>query len=85
MPEKNETPAGREVCRGLVQHSRVLCFPADAKISESVWIVYWAGDCYQIPAVGTGSVEVPPSYVIILKGCHNVEDSTATGTGVDGS
>jgi hypothetical protein len=48
-------------------------------------IVYWTGNCYQISAVSTGSVEVPPSYVIVLKGCHNVEDSTATGTGVDGA
>jgi hypothetical protein len=50
-----------------------------------VWIVYWTGNTYQISTVGTGSVEVPPSYVIVLKGCHNVEDSTATGTGVDGA
>ena len=85
MPEKNETPTGREVCRGLVQHSWVLGFPTHNKISESFWIVYWAGNTYQIPAVGTGSVEVPPSYVIIFKGCHNVEYGTATGAGVDGA
>jgi len=50
-----------------------------------VWIVYWTGNCYQISAVSTGSVEMPPSYVIVFKGCHNVEDGTATGTGVDGA
>jgi len=50
-----------------------------------VWIIYWTRNTHQIPAVSTGSVEVPPSYVIILKGCHNVEDGTPTGTGVDGS
>jgi hypothetical protein len=85
MPEKNETPAGREVCRGLVQHSWVLHFPTAIKISESFWIVYRARDCYQVATVGTGSVKMPPSYVVILKGCHNVEDRASTGTGVDGA
>jgi hypothetical protein len=28
---------------------------------------------------------VPPSYVVILKGCQDVEHSAATGTGVDGA
>lgn len=85
MPEKNETPAGREVYRGLVQHSWVLGFPTAIKISESFWIVYRARDGYQIATVGTGSVEMPPSNVIFLKGCHNVEYGAATGTGVDGA
>jgi hypothetical protein len=83
MPEKNETPTGREVCRGSVQHSWVLGFPTHIKISESIRIVYWARDCDQVTAAGTGTVEVPPSNVIIFKGCHNVEHSAATSTGVD--
>jgi len=51
----------------------------------SIRVIYWAGNTYQISAVGTGSVEVPPSNVIVFKGCHNVEYGTATGTGVDGA
>ena len=61
---------------------------ADSSISVSLWsirVIHRARDCYQIATVGTGSVEVPPSYVIVLKGCHNVEYGAATGTGVDGS
>jgi len=50
-----------------------------------VWVVHRTGYTYQVSAIGTGSVKVPPSYVIVLKGCHNVEDGTPTGTGVDGS
>ncbi len=50
-----------------------------------IGIIYWTGYTHQIPTVGTGTVEVPPSYVVVFKGCHNVEDSTATGTGVDGA
>jgi len=50
-----------------------------------VGIVHRTGNCYQISAVSTGTVEMPPSYVIVLKGCHNVEDGTPTGTRVDGS
>jgi len=50
-----------------------------------VRIVHRTGYTHQISAVSTGTVEMPPSYVIVLKGCHNVEYGTATGTGVDGS
>jgi len=50
-----------------------------------VWIIYWTGYTHQVTAVGAGSVKMPPSYVIVFKGCHNVEDGTATGTGVDGA
>jgi hypothetical protein len=35
MPEKNETPTGREDCKGFVQHSRVLGFPASVKKYQS--------------------------------------------------
>ena len=51
----------------------------------SIRVIHRAGNTYQISAVGTGSVEVPPSNVVIFKGCHNVEYGTATGAGVDGA
>ena len=50
-----------------------------------VGIVHRTGYTHQISAVSAGSVEMPPSYVIVLKGCHNVEDGTPTGARVDGS
>ena len=49
----------------------------------SIRVIHRAGNGDQISTVGTGSVEVPPSNVIIFKGCQDVEHSAATGTGVD--
>jgi hypothetical protein len=61
---------------------------AVSSISVSLWsirVIHRAGYAHQISAVGTGSVEVPPSNVVIFKGCQDVEHSAATGTGVDGA
>jgi hypothetical protein len=65
------------------EHTAVLVASLILVSLWSIRVIHRARDCEQVATVGAGTVEVPPSNVIIFKGCHNVEHSAATGTGVD--